>query len=87
MSTCNAIVLANQKRSFQELNQSDCEEVKDNACSFFLSRSWSRPPEINMTLDIVLCHFDYVMTNVVVNKSTNNAETTFDLLNSGSFFL
>ena len=36
------VVIANQRRSFLGLNQSDCEKVIDNACSFFVSRSWSR---------------------------------------------
>ena len=35
-------VIANQERSFWEINQSYCGEVVDNACSFFESWFWSR---------------------------------------------
>ena len=35
-------VIANQERSFWEINQSYCEKVIDNACSFFESWFWSR---------------------------------------------
>ena len=39
VSMCHAIVIANQERSFWEINQSDCEKVIDNACSFFGSHA------------------------------------------------
>ena len=38
----HAIVTANQECSFWEINQSECKNVIDNACSFFVPWSWSR---------------------------------------------
>ena len=43
------VVIANQIRSFREINQSDCEKGIDNAYPFFMSRSWSRSEKISTT--------------------------------------
>ena len=48
-------MIANQKLSFWGINQSDCEKVIVNACSFLVSRSWSRSEKnIFFDVDIVI---------------------------------
>ena len=47
-------VIANQEPSFWEINQSYCEKVIDNACSFFVSWVWS-PSEINTFFGVEYC--------------------------------
>ena len=32
------VLIANQKRLFEAINQSDCDKVIDNTCSFFVAR-------------------------------------------------
>jgi len=50
------IVIANQKRSFWAINQSDYEKVIYNPCSFIVSRSWSRSlaKKKNIFLDVYI---------------------------------
>ena len=47
-------VIANQERPFWEINQSYCEKVIDNACSFFVSWFWSRS-EIKTFFGVEYC--------------------------------
>ena len=47
----HGIYLLSNSQSETLVNQSDCENVIDNACSFFLSRSWSRS-EKNIFFDV-----------------------------------
>ena len=46
-------VIANQERSFWEINLSYCEKVIDNPCTFFVSWIWS-PPEINTFFGVMV---------------------------------
>ena len=47
-------VIANQEHPFWEINQSFCEKVTDNACSFFVSKFWSHS-EIKTFFGIEYC--------------------------------
>ena len=51
---CLSSLLANQERSFWKINQSYCQKVKDNACFFFGSCSWSRS-EVNTFFGVEYC--------------------------------
>ena len=57
------VIIANRRRSFWGIDQSDCAKVIDNACSFFVSRSWSRSEKMTT-----------VMTHIVADKSTDTAK-------------
>ena len=43
------VVIANQRGSVWAIKQSDCEKVINNACSFFVSRSWSRSLSLSLS--------------------------------------
>ena len=70
-SACHAIVIANQERSFWEMNQSDCEKVIDKLTFAFLC--------VMILVSLTL--------NIVVKNKSNVYQEFFVLLSTPIFII